>query len=312
MKRRPIEGYLLVALSGSLWGIGGYFVTQMSKAGATSLMTAFAGQFLAFIPSLIYLLSKKGLAGLKISKKGLFYSILLGVLTKGIFKLCLDTSTTLVGVAASTILMYLAPVWTAIMAVIFFKEKLRGYQTFALALNLIGCILMVTGGNFTELNISGLGLVLGLVAGFLYALSAILGKLGTSGDDPLTVACYMLLCSSITAGLFAKPWQHLDLITNSYFMLWAILGGAFSGSVANISFLAGMATGIDASKATIVSSIEVIVATLAGVLLLSEQINLVGYFGIIIMLASIVLMNINIPNPKEITDNQSVSAFESQ
>lgn len=60
--------------------------------------------------------------------------------------------------------MYLAPVWTVLMAMIFFKEKLRGYQTFALVLNLIGCILMVTGGNFTELNISGLGLTLGLVA----------------------------------------------------------------------------------------------------------------------------------------------------
>lgn len=86
-KRSHLHGYLLVALSGSLWGIGGFFVTKMSSAGATSLMTAFAGQFLAFVPTLIYLLAKKGLAGLKISKKGLLYSFLLGVLTKGIFKL---------------------------------------------------------------------------------------------------------------------------------------------------------------------------------------------------------------------------------
>lgn len=207
--------------------------------------------------------------------------------------------------------MYFAPVWTALMAMIFFKEKLRGYQTFALVLNLIGCILMVTGGNFTELNISGLGLTLGLVAEFLYALSAILGKLGTSGDASLTVACYMLLFSSMTAAIFAKPWEHLDLVTNIRFITWAILGGTFSGAVANISFLSGMATGIDASKATIVSSIEVIVATLAGVFLLNEQINLVGYIGIIIMLASIVLMNIDIPNPKETTDNQNISVYES-
>jgi drug/metabolite transporter (DMT)-like permease len=59
--------------------------------------------------------------------------------------------------------------------------------------------------------------------------------------------------------------------------------------------------GIDASKTTIVASVEVVVATVAGVFLLNEQINLVGYIGIIIMLASIVLININIPNPKETT-----------
>lgn len=179
MKKSYLQGYLFIAIAGLLWGIGGFFVTKMSDIGASSLMTAFAGHSLALPPLLLYLLAKKGVEGLKISKKGLLYSILLGVLTKGIFKLALDTSMILVGVATSTILMYLAPVWTAIMAVIFFKEKLRGYQNFALVLNLIGCILVVTGGNITELNISGLGLALGLAAGFLYGLSTILGKVGT-------------------------------------------------------------------------------------------------------------------------------------
>ncbi len=177
-KKRYLQGYFYVAIAGSLWGIGGFFVTKMSDLGASSLMTAFAGHFLALPPLLLYLLARKGTNGLKISKKGLLVSILLGVLTKGIFKLSLDTSMILVGVATSTILMYLAPVWTAIMAVIFFKEKLRGYQNFALVLNLAGCALMVTGGNFKELNISGLGLALGLLAGFLYGLSTILGKIG--------------------------------------------------------------------------------------------------------------------------------------
>lgn len=53
--------------------------------------------------------------------------------------------------------------------------------------------------------------------------------------------------------------------------------------------------GIDASKTTIVASIEVVIATVAGVFLLNEKINVVGYVGIIIMLASIVLINMNIP-----------------
>ena len=233
-KKRYLRGYLFVAIAGVLWGIGGFFVTKMSDMGASSLMTAFAGHFLAIPPLLLYIIAKRGLEGLKISKKGLLYSILLGVLTKGIFKLALDTSMILVGVATSTILMYLAPVWTAIMAVIFFKEKLGGYQNFALVLNLIGCILVVTGGNITELNISGLGLVLGLVAGFLYGLSTILGKVGTSGDDSATMAFYMMIFSSITTAIFAKPWEQIDLFTNSTFLFWAIAGGGLSGAAANI------------------------------------------------------------------------------
>ncbi|MDR7869303.1 MAG: DMT family transporter [Tissierellaceae bacterium] len=311
-KGSTLKGYLLVAIAGSLWGIGGLFVTKLNSLGASSLMTAFSGHFLTLPPLLIFLLVKRGIGGLKISKKGLLYSMLLGALTKGIFKLALDTSMTLVGVATSTILMYLAPVWVAIMALILFKEKLRGYQTFALALNLIGCVLMVTGGNFTSLNISGLGLALGLVAGFLYGLSTILGKVATSGDDSATMAFYMMVFSSIVTAMFAKPWEHLALFTDSTFLFWAVIAAVSSGAVANICFLTGLSMGIDASKTTIVASVEVVVATVAGVLLLNEQINLVGYIGIIVMLASIVLMNINIPGKSEKVVNKEIPNFESQ
>src|SRR5699024_3480539 len=113
----------------------------------------------------------------------------------GIFKIATDTSISLIGVSTASILMYLAPVFTAIMSMIFFKERLRGYQHAALVLNLLGCILMVTGGNFEELTISGLGLTLGVLAGFLYALNTIIGKVATTGDDPLTMTFYMLLFS---------------------------------------------------------------------------------------------------------------------
>jgi len=46
-------------------------------------------------------------------------------------------------------------------------------------------------GNFAELNISGLGLALGVLSGFLYALTTIIGKVATGGDDPETMTLYM-------------------------------------------------------------------------------------------------------------------------
>lgn len=310
-KRRALQGYLLIFMSGVFWGLGGYLVTQMSNMGVSSMMTAFTGHFLALPPLLIYILVKKGVKGLKISKKGLLYSILLGALTKGIFKLANDTAVTLVGVSTASILMYLAPVFTAIMSMMFFKEKLRGYQHFAVLLNLVGCILMVTGGNFSTLNVSGIGLTLGAIAGFLYALNTILGKIATSGDDSETMTFYMLLFSAITMGIFAKPWQHLDLFTNSKFLYWAILNSMATGMIANLLYLRGLSMKVDASKATIIASGEVVIATLSGVLLLSEKVNIIGTFGIVIMLGSIILMNITIPiKNTETAENQAISTFE--
>lgn len=311
-KRRSLQGYLLVFTSGILWGFGGYLVTQMSNMGVSSLMTAFSGHFLALLPLLIYLLVKKGVNGLKISKKGLLYSIILGALTKGIFKLANDTAVTLIGVATASILMYLAPVFAALMSMIFFKEKLRGYQHFALVLNFVGCMLMVTGGNFSELTMSGLGLTLGAIGGFLYALNTILGKVATSGDDPETMTFYVLLFSAITMSIFAKPWQSLDLFMNSKFLFWAILNALTTGMIANVLFLKGLGMNVDASKVTIITSVEVVVATLTGILLLNEKINSFGFFGIAIMLVSIVLMNINIPRKSEIRENEESLSYESK
>lgn len=68
-EKRQLRAYFLVAIAGTLWGIGGFFVAKMSDTGASSLMTAFAGHFLALPVLLIYLLATKGLKGLKISKK---------------------------------------------------------------------------------------------------------------------------------------------------------------------------------------------------------------------------------------------------
>lgn len=294
-KNSSLMGYMLVFTSGFLWGLGGYFVTRMSAVGATSLITAFSGHFFAILPLLIILLVTKGVEGLKISKKGLFYSILLGALTKGVFKLAGDTAITMIGVATSSILMYLAPFFAAIMSVIFFKEKLRKHQIFSLGLNLLGCVLMVTGGNFSGLSISGIGLALGILAGFLYALNTILGKVAASGDDPLTMTFYMLVFSMLTMAIFAKPWEHVDLFMNSTFLFWAIISSMCTGLFANIFFLRGLSLDVDASKVTIITSVEVIVATLSGVFLLSEQINFAGFIGILFMIASIVGMNIELP-----------------
>lgn len=298
-KNSSLLGYTLVFASGFLWGLGGYFVLRMSAVGATPLITAFTGHFFAIIPLLVILLVTKGIDGLKISKKGFLYSILLGALTKGIFKLAGDTAITMIGVATLTILRYLAPFFTAVMLVIFFKKKLRGYQVIALGLNLLGCALMVTRGDFSTLNISVIGLALGVLVGFLYALNTIIGKVATSGDDPLTMAFYMIFFSMLTMAIFAQPWEHVELFQNKEFLFWALMNSVCTGLLGNIFFLRGLSMNVEASKVTIVTSIEVIVATLTGVLLLNEQINIAGFIGILFMIASIIGINIELPLKKK-------------
>ena len=292
-------GYLLIFLAGAGWGTGGVWITQMGRLGASSLMTGFTGHLFALPMLAIAILLTLGKSGFKISKRGLLFSIIMGVVTKGFFKMAYDTTISTIGVSTGAVLLYTAPVFVAILSMLVFREKLYRNNYIALAMNLIGVFLMVTLGNFSSLNIAPLGLLLGLISAFLHASNTIMAKISGSADDSLTMAFYVLVFSTITQGIFAQPWTdtNMALLTSGSFLFWAIINALITGALANLFYLKGLSTNIDASKAPIISSVEVIVASLMGVILFGEGMNWVGLLGIGLMLGSIYLMNMK---PKEL------------
>lgn len=286
-------GYLLIFLAGAGWGTGGVWITQMGRLGASSLMTGFTGHLFALPMLAIAILLTLGKSGFKISKRGLLFSIIMGVVTKGFFKMAYDTTISTIGVSTGAVLLYTAPVFVAILSMLVFREKLYKNNYIALGMNLVGVFLMVTLGNFSSLNIAPLGLLLGLISAFLHASNTIMAKISGSADDSLTMAFYMLVFSTITQGIFAQPWTdtNMALLTSGSFLFWAIINALITGALANLFYLKGLSTNIDASKAPIISSVEVIVASLMGVILFGEGMNWVGLLGIGLMLGSIYLMN---------------------
>lgn len=286
-------GYLFIFLAGAGWGTGGVWITQMGKLGASSLMTGFTGHLIALPMLALAILVSLGKKGFKISKRGLLFAIIMGVITKGFFKMAYDTTISTVGVSTGAVLLYTAPVFVAVLSMIVFKEKLFANNYLALGLNLIGVFLMVTLGNVTSLNIAPLGIALGFTAAFLHASNTIMAKLSGDTDNSLTMAFYMLLFSTITQGFFAQPWSptNVALLTNGPFLFWAVINAFITGAFSNLLYLKGMSTNIDASKAPVVSSVEVIIATLMGVMLFSEPMNWIGILGVGLIMLSIYLMN---------------------
>ncbi len=55
--------------------------------------------------------------------------------------------------------------------------------------------------------------------------------------------------------------------------------------------MGGLRKKIEISKAPVIASIEVVVATLIGVIVFEEYINYISVLGIIILLSSIAIMN---------------------
>ena len=303
-KDSPSLGYFYLFMAGVLWGLGGFFITKMTDLGAHPFLTGFTGHAFPVIPLFFVNFFKGGFKSFIISKRGMFYAIVLGMITKGFFKLCYDLSIQMIGIGTASVVLYTAPVFVTLISVFAFKENLKANHYLALFLNLSGVFLMVTQGELNTLNLSAIGITVGFISAFLYALNTITAKLATATEDPLVMTFYMMFYSALFQFFFAQPWllENIQLLMNPEFLKFSLLNGLLVGFFSNIFYFRGISTKIDMAKAPIVSSVEVIVATISGVLFFQEPLNFIGVLGIVLMLISIGQMNKKSEAEKSLSD----------
>ena len=178
---------ILIFIAGPLWGTIGIFVKQLSAMGLSplqiSLLRMFFGTLLLAVPAVL----KYGPHIIVLKPKGLIWCALLGVISYGIFNLCYTRSIQINGMGTASVLMYTAPVFTALASRIIFHEKLTTRKICALILNIAGCILTVTGGELSPAAVNMTGIIFGISSGFCYGMSAVLGRLACEYSDSIRV-----------------------------------------------------------------------------------------------------------------------------
>ena len=150
MKNEQNKGYLMVFAAGMLWGTIGLFSTILSHLGMDSSAVAFYRLLAASILLIPVLVVKgRGFSLFRISRRGLLSCTLIGFISQAFYNLFYMKAIELGGMATSAVLLYTAPVFVAIMSRIFFKEPLGRNKLIAIAINIAGCVLTVTGGDFS-------------------------------------------------------------------------------------------------------------------------------------------------------------------
>ncbi|WP_312648362.1 DMT family transporter [Aminipila sp.] len=285
-------GYFMILIAGMLWGSIGLFVTILKSLGAGSALIAFLRIGIGFFLLIPMMYAMKGRELFKIDKKGLLICLILGIFSQGLFNLCYNESIRNVGVATASVLLYTAPIFVCIMSSIVFKEKIGGVKIAALSINVIGCVLTVTGGDFTSIRFSVYGVAMGVTAGFLYALMTILGKTSTGNYDSLTILFYSFLFGSLFLGIVLKPWEGIVQLINPYFIVAAIGFGLIPTVVSYFFYMKGLAKGLEASRVSVIASIETVVAAFIGLAVLHETSSFIKLIGIGCVVVSICCMNI--------------------
>jgi len=279
----------LILAAGILWGGMGIFVRALSAYGFTSLqITA-----IRLISAAILLWIFSGLfnrTGLRVHPADLPWMALLGLASLLAMTMCYFLAIQLTSLSIASILLYTAPAIVLILSAIFFREKLTARKITALILAIAGCVL-VSGSSGGSLTLPGL--LAGLGSGLAYALYSIIGKVVLKKYPSLTVTTYAFSFAALGSLLFCRPVHMLQTAAAGIDLPLIILMisiGLLSAALPYTIYSAALRH-VEAGKASIMASVEPLVATLCGFLIYKESLTLPQMLGILMILGAIVLLN---------------------
>lgn len=283
------KSMLCVLGAGMLWGCMGILVRTMNKGGFTSLeVTAFRSVVTAVI-LLVWMLAADR-QKLKIRLKDLWCFLGTGILSVAFFNVCYFTCMNYTTLSVAAILLYTAPSFVLVMSFFLFKERLDKKKMAALLLAFVGCVLV--SGGFHGDGITLMGLLTGLGAGFGYALYTIFGKYALQrGYSSYTITIYTFFFAAVGTLPFIRLSHFMECIQNSmgWDLAFATMMAVITTVVAYILYTAGL-KGLEGGRASILASVEPVMASVVGFLLYKEGMQMEGIIGMILVLTSCVLV----------------------
>ena len=180
------------------------------------------------------------------------------------------------------------------MSAILFKEKLGKKKLVALILAFIGCCLVsgIIGGE-AKLTVSGF--LVGIGAGFGYALYSIFSRYAINrGYSSMTITFYTFLTCTITTACLADVNRVSKVMVSDFSLLIkTILLVLLVTLIPYLAYTKGL-DGLENGTASVIASVEPVMATGLGVVVYHEVPDLWMAVGIILVLGSIVLVNLNL------------------
>jgi drug/metabolite transporter (DMT)-like permease len=283
--------YLFMALAATMWATSGTFTELAIDADATAMQITVFSVIFTTVLVLIGVLAfdRKSLA---IERKDLIPMIVFSQVTSTFFStawyFCVDRT----GVATAVILLYAYPSIVTVASVFFLSERLTREKALALPLTFVGCLLVagaqdVAGG--LEFDLIGIGLgIYTAVAGATYY---IWGKKFLVKYSANTVVLYMYIFSVPVLVLMANPFSvaHTSLPGDAWWYIFLI--GLIPGAIAPVVSMLALRR-IQASRASIVASIEPVVAVVIAYLVLTQTINLLQGVGVGLVFLGVVMLRL--------------------
>ena len=286
-KTNTLRAYGSILLAAALWGIIGFWNRTLLAAGLSPTSIVLVRNF-GGMAALALVFAIRDRSVFRVKREHLKYFAGTGVVSVVLFTCCYFTCQKLCSLAVASILLYTAPAFVVILSAILWKEAVTKKKLLALLLTMIGCA-CVCGVFSDSLSITAGGILLGLGAGFFYALYSIFGRYALIYYDSMTVTVWTFLFAGPASLVLLRPAELAAVFSRP--TMWPVAAGlvVFSTVLPYILYTGGLSR-VEAGKASIMASLEPVVAALAGVLLFSEPMNGLTAAGILLVLAGVVIL----------------------
>jgi drug/metabolite transporter, DME family len=273
-------GYLLVAVAAALWGLLGPVTTLVLREGVGATEIAF---WRAVLGAALFGAHAVAIRRVRIARRHVPAVAGFGVFGVAGLLACFSWAVEAGGAALAAVLLYTAPVWVALLSWTLLRERMTPAKLSALAIATIGVAGIATSGGGT-VRVSGAGIAWGLSAGFAYALFYLFGKRFFGVYPTATLFLWALPAGALTmlplvrfAPKGAVAWGGLAFI--ALVPTW----------LAYVCYAAGLRR-VEATRASVVATVEPVVAAVGAYLLWGERMTVTGYLFAVVVLAGVLLM----------------------
>lgn len=290
MKKSKFIYELFIILGAGIWGLMAIVPPYLYDRGIQPIqITFFRGSATAILLGILILIKNPKL--FKINLKDLWMFLLVGILGYIFFNFTFMFSIKINSTSVASMLVYTSPVWITVMSKFIFKEKLTLKKIVCMIGVLIGMVLLVGMGEF---KITTLGLWLGIGSGLGYGIYNVASKLITAKYPTETNLFYTFLIAGIVSLPFANVGGIVTAIKNDISTLWFfLLLAVFDCFIPYILYTVGLKQ-TSVSTAGVLSITEPVVGALAGVIILGDKLGFVGFVGIFLIVAFLVLLELDI------------------
>jgi len=275
-------GYGFIIAAASCWGLLGIFSSMAFSEGVAPMEVAFWRALIAWGLFGTQAIIKKET---QVKLTDLPLLIIFGLLGVSLFYVSYLYAINSGGAALASVLLYTAPAWVVACSFIVYKEKLTASKIVAIILVITGVFLISSsGGNSNStIPLTPLAIVSGLTAGFCYSLYYTLGKHFSGRYSSANLFMYMLLIGVLGILPFVQFAPKTGLA-----WLALILVAFVSTFIAYQLYYLGLKK-LEAGKASIVATIEPVVAAVTAYYFLGEQFTIAGYLGASIIIIAVIL-----------------------